>query len=67
MKKARKRKKLDVLAKPPEWARAALASGFGKAIEHLTPLESESPRFSHDRLQVSLVPFYLGIAESLGQ
>jgi hypothetical protein len=67
VKQARKRKKLGALAKPPEWARDLLASEFGRAIEHLTRLEPDVRRFAEDRLQTSLVPFYLGIVDSLGR
>ena len=65
VKKARKRAKLAGLAKPPEWAEQELSANFGKAIEHLAPLEPEARRFSQDRLQVSLVPFYSGVFDSL--
>jgi hypothetical protein len=66
VKAARKREKTAVLAKPPSWAERALASEFGKAIAHLTPLEPEAKRFDEDRLQQSLVPFYRAVAGGLG-
>ena len=67
VKKARKTEKLAVLAKPPGWADLALASDFGRAIEHLAPLEPEARLYTKDRLQLSLVPFYSGVVESLAR
>jgi hypothetical protein len=67
VKKGRRRERLRVLAKPPEWADLSLASDFERAIEHLAPLEPEARRYNQDRLQVSLVPFYSGLIESLGR
>jgi hypothetical protein len=65
VKQARQSEKLRVLAKPPEWAEQALASNFGKAIEHLAPLEPKARSFNEDRLQQSLVPFYRGVVDGL--
>jgi len=65
--KSRKREKLPVLAKPPEWAQLSLSSDFGRAIGHLAPLEPEARRYTQDRMQVSLVPFYSGVVDSLGR
>jgi len=65
VKKARKGEKLSDLAKPPSWAEQAVASEFRKATEHLAPLEPKARRYTEDRLQVSLVPFYRGVVDSL--
>ena len=67
VKKARKGEKLRELAKPPEWAEQSLTSKFGKASEHLVPLEPKARSFTQGRLRVSLVPFYRGVVDSLGR
>jgi hypothetical protein len=67
VKKGRQHEKLHVLAEPPEWADASLASGFGKAVGHLARLEPEARSYAPQRLQVSLVPFYRGLVDSLGR
>jgi len=67
VKKSRKRNDLRVLAKPPEWADRSLASNFERAIAHLAPLEPEARLYTQDRMQVSLVPFYSGVVDSLGR
>ena len=67
VKKGRERKDLSLLAKAPEWAGLSLSSDFGRAIEHLAPLEPEARLYTKDRLQVSLVPFYSGVVDSLGR
>ncbi len=67
VKKARQREKLATLAKPPEWADRSLAAQFGRAIDHLAPLEPEARQFTKDRLQLSLVSFYGAVLGSLGR
>jgi len=67
VKKARSRENLSTLAKPPAWADRAVASDFGKAIDHLAPLEPETRSFGKNRLEVSLVPFYRAVVDSLGR
>jgi hypothetical protein len=67
VKKSRQRKDLRALAKPPEWAGQSLASDFGRAIDHLAPLEPEARVYTQDRMQVSLLPFYSGVADGLGR
>ncbi|MDJ0847975.1 MAG: hypothetical protein QNK04_06350 [Myxococcota bacterium] len=65
IKKGRRRKDLGVLRKPPAWAGQALDAEFQRAIDHLAPLEPEVRRFGDDRVQVSLVPFYRSVIETL--
>lgn len=66
VKKSRRGGELRVLARPPGWAERSLDSVFGRAIEHLSRLEPKARRFTPDRIQISLVPFYDGVLDSLG-
>jgi hypothetical protein len=65
VKQSRQREKLRELAKPPEWANGSLTAQFGKAVEHLAPLEPKARSFNQGRLRVSFVPFYRGVVDSL--
>jgi hypothetical protein len=67
VKKSRRSEELRVLQKPPEWARLSLDSSFERVIEHLAPLEPEARLYTQDRMQVSLVPFYSGVVDSLAR
>jgi len=67
VKQSRQRETLRVLAKPPEWAEGSLTSSFGKAVEHLAPLEPKARSYTQGRLQASLVPFYRSVNDSLGR
>jgi len=50
-----------------DWAGQSLASNFGRGVEHLAPLEAKTRGYSADRIQVSLVPIYSGVAKSIGR
>jgi hypothetical protein len=63
VKKSSRRDELDV----PEWAGASLASNFERAIQHLALLEPEARRYTEDRMQLSLLPFYSGVVDSLAR
>ncbi len=67
IKRSRKSETLHVLGKPPEWAELSLTSSFGKAADHLAPLEPKARSYTRARLQASLVPFYRSLVDSLGR
>lgn len=67
VKRGRARNDRATLGEPPGWAGEALASEFGRAIEHLTPLEPEVRRYPEARIQASLVPFYAEVFGSPGR
>lgn len=67
VKKGRRDEKLQLLARPPDWADRSLAASFGKASDRLAALEPKARAYTPSRLQASLVPWYRAVVDGLGR